>query len=179
MASLRRGEHLLGEGVGIMRDKSSNAVRIRGIGAGGRMLTLPIGFLTLALVVLQLSTGELAGPANVTCAVAAVLLALFLAGRSLTSGLVIGSSETIVRSWFISRRFSTKDVVSVGVAPYSGLLNDADLDGSSRYLKVIEFQRDAEGIRKSSAFRGSVGFTRNVTRRAARAEEALQAFQKK
>lgn len=162
-----------------MPDELRNTVRIPGIGAGGRMLALPIGFLTVALVFLQLIMHELAGPANVTIAVGAALLALFFAWRSLQLGLIIGCSETIVRSWFISRRFATKDVTSVGVAPYSGLLNDADLDGSGRFLKVIELNHDSEGVRKSYAFRGSVGFARNVTRRAARAEEALQAFQQK
>lgn len=141
------------------------------------MLALPLGFFTVVLVALQLSSGELAGHADVALAVAAVILALFFSWRSLLIGLVIGRSETVVRSWFVSRRFSTKDVVSVEVAPYSGLLNDADLDGSSRFLKVIELVHDAEGGRESHAFRGSVGFTRTVTRRAARAEEALRVFQ--
>lgn len=142
------------------------------------MLALPLGFFTVVLVALQLSSGELAGHADVALAVAVVILALFFSWRSLLIGLVIGRSETVVRSWFVSRRFSTKDVVSVEVAAYSGLLNDADLDGRSRFLKVIELIHDAEGGRESHAFRGSVGFTRTVTRRAARAEEALQVFRR-
>lgn len=161
-----------------MSDGMPEKLPIPGVGAGGRMLAMPLCLLTVVLVILQLVLGELQ-PVDQVIAVGAALLASFVAWRSVGLGLVVGRSQTVVRSWFVSRRFDTEDVTSVGVAPYSGLLNDGDLDGSGRFLKVIVLTVVSDQGSRSFNFRGSVGFTKNVERRAARADELIRAFQER
>lgn len=124
--------------------------RIKKSGNGARAISIPVCTFFLGCIVANYLTGTAvpAGLPGVVGLCAVVTLLVYITFRSMVMGVFLAEDKIRVRSWFRTWIWEREDLVGCRVAAYDGLLNEGDLDGSGRFLKVLEFTvRTRHGIR--------------------------------
>ncbi len=147
---------------------------ISGSGNLARLVAIPVSVLFLAFSVTWLLVGELNFPNALLAVVFGVGSIVFLV-RSPKWGIRVGGSQVTLSSWF--RTFSVP-IASAGecvTAPYSGLLNAGNIDGSGRWLKVVGVMNLTSA--RIVAPRGTITLARSAERQMNELAEELSRVQ--
>jgi hypothetical protein len=137
-----------------------NRKRVAGAGLMVRVSSFTINGLVLVLTLVYLA--EWWGrpfsvwSANAVFALGFAVLCAAVIARSCVIGATLMPGVVVVRSWLVTRRVPTSQIVSSASAPYSGLFNWANSDGSGKWLKMLVLIR-TDGKRPIPV-RGTIAF---------------------